>query len=196
MTFFSAEVVTAPARLPIAATDDALARAVIEECERSVLWRAIVRQERRIVIDGELPSVLEIEPATTIVSLTHWTPTDAAVVVDASTYDVVSRDPGGTIIAPSRGSAWPEPEREIGAFVLTYMAGWEVTDTTNLVPSTVVLMLTRALEFRAGSGGMGDVKIGSIDYSVPDAYSTDAIPREIARIARAWAYRPVFIGRA
>ena len=108
----------------------------------------------------------------------------------------MTRDPSGTILSPVPGAAWPSPAREIGSFALTYMAGWEVTDTKNSVPASIIHMLTRAVEFRAMSGGMGDVKIGSIDFSVPDSYSTDALPREIASIGRAWAYRPgVFAGR-
>ena len=71
MTYFG-EVVTAPTALPItvAAADQALAAAVVEELERVVLWRAVVTQERRIIIDGPLPPLLELEPVTSIVSLT------------------------------------------------------------------------------------------------------------------------------
>ena len=59
---FAVEVVSPPAHLPVSATDGALAAAVIEELERTVLWRAIVAQTRRIVIDGPLPPRIEIEP--------------------------------------------------------------------------------------------------------------------------------------
>ena len=52
---FAGEVVTPPTHLPITTTDEPLAAAVTEELERVVLWRAIVRQTRRIVIDGPLP---------------------------------------------------------------------------------------------------------------------------------------------
>ena len=81
MSLFLTEVVTAPAHLPVtvAAADQALAAAVVEEIERGVLWRAIVRQERRILIDGPLPPRIEIEPVSrAVVSLTRWTPGDAA----------------------------------------------------------------------------------------------------------------------
>ena len=54
-------------------------------------------------------------------------------------------------------------------------------------------MLIRAISFRAGGGGVGDLKIGSLDLSVPDSYSTDQLPREIASIGRSWAYRPSII---
>ena len=99
MNLFVNEIVTPPAHLPITASDTALAAAVTEEIERTILWRAIVLQERRILIDGPLPSRLEIEPVTSIVSLTRWTPArfperkargrggpgseDTAVVIDA-----------------------------------------------------------------------------------------------------------------
>ena len=196
MTYFVTEVVTAPARLPIAADDAALARAVVEEIERTVLWRAIVRQVRRITIDGPLPTRLEIEPATTIVSLTHWTPTDDAVVVDATTYSVVTRDPSGTVLSPVPGAAWPSPARDIGSFALTYECGWTVTDTSNTVPASVQLMVERAIAFRAGSG-LGDLRIGSLQMDVANSYKTDRLPREIASLGRGWAYRPgLFIGRA
>ena len=80
MNLFVNEIVTPPALLPItvAAADQALAAAVVEEIERGVLWRAIVRQERRIVIDGSLPPRIDLEPVRAIVSLTRWTPGDAA----------------------------------------------------------------------------------------------------------------------
>ena len=57
MNLFVSEIVTPPAHLPVtvAAADMALAGSVVEELERGFLWRAIVRQERRIVLDGSLP---------------------------------------------------------------------------------------------------------------------------------------------
>ena len=195
MNLFSFEVVREPTHLPIAATDDALARAVTEEIERSVLWRAIVSQERRIVIDGPLPTRLEIEPASSIVGLTQWTPADAAVVVDESSYYSVTRDPSGTIIAPAPGHDWPQPARAIGSFALTYMAGWVVTDTTNSVPASVQLMIERAIEYRAGGAGLGDIRISTLEMDKSDSYQTDQLPRELTDIARAFFYRPVFVGR-
>ena len=96
---------------------------MVDECERAILWRAIVSQERRIVIDGALGPRLEIEPVTALVSLTRWTPTDAAAVVDAASYSVVTRDPAGTIIAPAPGYSWPAPERSIGSFALDLPGG-------------------------------------------------------------------------
>ena len=71
-----------------------------------ILWRGIVRQERRVVIDGRLP-ILELEPVASIVSLTRWTPTDAAEVIDAASYTLVSRDPDGALISPSPGHSSP-----------------------------------------------------------------------------------------
>ena len=58
MNLFVTEIVTPPALLPItvAAADQALAAAVVEEIERGVLWRALVLQQRRILIDGLPPS--------------------------------------------------------------------------------------------------------------------------------------------
>ena len=80
---------------------------------------------------------------------------------------------------------------------MTYTAGWVVTDTENKVPAAILFMLDRAIAFREGSGGVGDVKIGSLEISVPDSYATDALPREITNIARAWAYRPgIFAARS
>ena len=58
------------------------------------------------------------------------------------------------------------------------------------MPASILLMLTRAVAFRAGSGGVGDIKIGSLDLSVPDSYATDKLPREIASIAKGYFYRP------
>ena len=63
---------------------------------------------------------------------------------------------------------------------------------TNYVPASVRLMIERAVEFRAGSG-LADIAIGSLKIDVPDSYQTDAIPREITNIARAFFYRPGLI---
>ena len=199
MNLFVDEIVTPPARLPITvdASKETLARAVVEELERAYLWRAIVSQTRRIIVDGHLPTILEIEPVASIVSLTKWTSSDPAVVVPESTYAAVTRDPAGTTIAPAPGFAWPEPERDIGSFVLTYSCGWTVTpesapgagDAVNEVPASVQLMVEKAISFRAGSGLAG-FTVGGLKVNVADSYKTDALPREIASIGRAFAYRP------
>ena len=118
-----------------------------------------------------------------------WTPTDDAAVIDAASYDFVSRDPAGTTIFAAAGQNWPQPERAIGSFSLTYMAGWEVTGSTNAVPLSIQLLVSRAVEFRQGAG-LGDIGIGSLRLDVAPSYETDALPREIASIGRAWAYRP------
>ena len=44
------------ARITVAAADQALAAAVVEELERAYLWRAIVSQARRVLIDASTPS--------------------------------------------------------------------------------------------------------------------------------------------
>ena len=195
MTYFPSEIVTPPASLPITATDEALASAVVEEIERAILWRAVVSQQRRVRIDGPLPPRIELEPVTAIVSLTRWTPTDDAEVIDAASYSVVTRDPAGTIIVPN--SSWPAPERSIGSFAVNYECGWTVTpesapgagDAVNLVPPSIQFMLKRAIEFRAGSG-VGDLSIGSLKINVADSYKTDALPPGIRNIARSFFYRP------
>ena len=127
MNVFVSDVVTPPAHLPVtvAAADMALARAVVEEIERVHLWRGVVSQTRRILVDGVLP-ILEIEPVVSIVSLTRWTEANPAEVIDPASYSLVSRDPSGALIAPAPGFAWPAPMRPIGSFALTYMAGWSV----------------------------------------------------------------------
>ena len=198
MSFFVNEIVTPASHLPITATDTDLAASVVEECERLILWRAIAGpQTRKITIDGPLPSRIELEPVTAIVGLTMWTPTDPDAVIDAARYFFVPRDPSGTIVAPAPGTNWPAPERSIGSFALTYMAGWTVTpesspgagDAVNEVPASVRLMVERAVAFRAGSG-IGDITIGSLKIGVAPSYKTDRIPPEVASIGRAWAYRP------
>ena len=143
MTFFASEIVTAPAHLPITATDTDLAAAVTEEIERTILWRAIVAQRRKITVDGSLPPHFEIEPVTAIVGLTRWTPTDDAAVIAATDYISVTRDPSGTIIIPAAGKHWPEPQRAIGSFTLTYECGWEVTDTENARPGVRVKLMVK-----------------------------------------------------
>ena len=205
MNLFVNEIVTPPAHLPVPVddADKALAAAVVEEIERGILWRAVVRQERRVLIDGPLPPLLELEPVSAIVSLTRWTPGDAAKVIPAGNYNFVSRDPLGATIAPARGKDWPDPKRSIGSFALTYMAGWKVTpesaagagDAVNEVPASVRLMVERAVAFRNVTG-LGDIAIGSLKINAAATYETDQLPREIASIARAWAYRPgIFAAR-
>ena len=77
MSLFVSEIVTPPAHL---AGDGSRRRRStrrmpwsksLNEC---ILWRAIVRQERRIVLDGPLPQRIEIEPVSSVVSLTRWEP--------------------------------------------------------------------------------------------------------------------------
>ena len=215
MNIFVSEIVTPPASLPITVddADQALAAAVVEEIERTILWRAVVSQQRRVIIDGPLPSRIELEPTTEIVSLAQWNPArfpqrkargrggvgseDTYEVVDAANYSVVSRQPAGTIIEPVPWESWPAPKRSIGSFALTYMAGWTVTpesapgagDGVNTVPASVRLMIERAVAFRAGSGLAG-FTVGSLKINVAPSYETDRIPPEIAGIGRAYAYRP------
>ena len=199
MNLFVNEIVAQPATLPIAVADadQELARAVVEEIERGFLFRACVSQVRRVLIDGLLPPRLELEPVAAIVSLTKWTPSDAAKVIPAGNYDFVSRDPAGTVIEPARGKTWPAPKRALGSFALTYQAGWVVTpeskpgagDAVNEVPASVQLMLSRAVEFRAGSGLAG-FTVGGLKINVSKSYETDRMPPEITGIAAAYAYRP------
>ncbi len=206
MNFFASEVITPADRLPITvdAGQEDLARAIVEELELGTLWRACVRQTRRILIDGPLPQLLELEPVASIVSLTRWTPSDDEEVVDAATYNFVSRDPSGATIFTAPGKNWPAPLRPFGSFAVNYWAGWTVTpesapgagDAVNEVPASVRLMVERAIAFRAGSG-LGDISIGSLKINVADSYATDRIPPEIANIARGWAYHPgIFAARA
>lgn len=202
MSLFVNQIITAPEHLPVtvAAADEALTAGIVEELERSILFRGIVHQTRRILIDGNLPPRIEIEPTTSIVSLTRYTPDDDAEVIDPDDFMYVSRDPQGTIIAPHHRNGWPAAERAINSYALTYECGWRVTaetspgagDAVNDVPAAILFLLDRAVAFRRGSG-VGNIKIGSLEISVADSYSTDALPREITNIARAWAYRPGII---
>ena len=192
MNLFVSSVVTPPAHLPIEVDveQERLALAVVDEVERSVLWRAIVEQTRRIVVDGPLRPLLQLEPVMAITSITRWTETDDAEVIPAATYQVVTRDPRGTILTPAPGSAWPAPERPIGSFELLYQCGWSVTATENKVPASVQLMIERAIEFRTGPRGVSAIRASGVDIPIAAAYETDALPRGIASIGRTWAYRP------
>ena len=125
MNLFVSEIVTPPAHLPVtvAAADMALAAAVVEEIERTILWRAIGAQERRILIDGPLPPRINLEPATAVV-ITRWTPGDAAKVIPAANYNFVSRDPLGATIAPARDKNWPDPNAQsVHSRLPTWRAG-------------------------------------------------------------------------
>ena len=194
MNYFG-ETTVAATHLPITATDEALAKAVVEEIERTILQRAIVRQTRRVVIDGPLSS-LELEPVADVLSITRWTPTDAAEVIPASSYYFSTRDPAGTTIATSPGSAWPEPQRDFGSFALNYSCGWIVSANENNVPPSVQLMIERAIEYRAGGSGFEAIRIGGMEMDQSDSYRTDRLPRELTDIARAYQFRPgLFTGR-
>ena len=198
MSLFVNQIITAPEHLPVtvAAADETLTAAIVEELERSILFRGIVHQTRRILIDGDLPARIEIEPVTAITSLTRWTPDDDEEVIDPEDYNFVSRDPQGTIIVPHDRNGWPAAERDINSYALTYECGWTVTaetspgagDAVNDVPPAILFLLDRAVAFRRGSG-VGDLSIGSLKISVDDSYRTDALPPGITNIARMWAYR-------
>ena len=200
MNLFVSEIVTPAAHLPITATDEALAAAVTEEIERTVLWRAVVSQGRRILVNGPLPPYFEIEPLTGLTSITRWTETNAAEVIPAATYSHISSDPLGTTIFANPGKNWPVPLRPFGSFAINYSAGWTVTpetaplanDAVNEVPASIRLMIERAVRFRAGSG-LGNIEIGSLKINVADSYKTDALPREITNIGRGFQYRPGLI---
>ena len=197
MNLFVSSVVVPASHLPIqvAAAQESLAAAVVEEIERIHLWRAVVRQERRILIDGPLDHRLELEPVADVLSITRWTPTDAAEVIPASSYSVVTRE-SGTIIAPSPGSAWPTPFRLHGSFDVNYLAGWIVSANENNVPPSVQLMIERAIEYRAGGSGFEAIRIGPLEMDQAPSYSTDRLPAAIASIGAAFAYRTgLFAGR-
>ena len=122
---------------------------------------------------------------------------DAAAVIPAATYNVVTREPAGTIIIPAEGMNWPPPERSIGSFEIIYDCGWEVApesapgagDGVNNVPASLQLLIQKAIAFREGSG-LGDISIGSLKLSFLDSYSSDQLPKEIASLGRFYQYRP------
>ena len=209
---FSSEIVTPPTALPVTVaeaqeyarteSDDAifsrLIPAVTLETERSVLWRAIVAQRRRLAVDAPLARNLTLEPTTSIVSLTRWTGTDAVEVVPETVYHVESSDPGGTVVSLRRGSVWPGAERETAAYALTYDCGWEVdreaTPAVNAVPEAIqhMILIAVAAQYQnidpfAGSGLRNIKPVGSVDLQA-------AVPPAVAEIGRAYAYRQT-IGR-
>ena len=198
MNLFFDELITKPERLPIAVTaaQESLAAATVEEIELGVLWRAVVSQTRSVTVDGPLPQLIEIEPTTSIISLTRWAPDGAGVVVDVADYVSVSRDPKGTLICAAPGKNWPAPLRPIGSFSLVYAAGWAVSANENLVPASIVLMISKAVEYRAGGSGLEAIRIGPLEMDQSDSYRTDRLPRELTDIARGWFFRPgLFAGR-
>ena len=156
-------------------------RSAEQQIEMETLTKEVSAKE------PELRAALAAEPDK---HETRMSGRDAADVVDAASYHLVTRDPAGAILEPAHGYAWPAPARGIGSFALTYSCGWVVTDDSNTVPASVQYMVERAVAFRAGGGGNAGFTIGSLKINVADAYRTDAIPREIASIGRAWAYRP------
>ena len=95
----------------------------------------------RILIDGSLPARIELEPVTAIVSLTKaGHPGNAASVIDAASYSVVTRDPAGTVIAPAPGCHGPRPCVSSGASRLPTMAGWTVTPESAPLAGTRLTM--------------------------------------------------------
>ena len=209
---FASEIVTPPSALPVTVdeaqayaqtdSDDSIFEKLIDavtlETERSVLWRAIVAQRRRLVVNAPLARRLELEPTTSIESLTRWTDDDAAVVVSEDVYHVESSDPGGTVISLRRGQVWPDAEREIAAYALTYDCGWSVDregdPEVNDVPSAIQHMILTAVAAQyqhidpfSGSGLRKIKPVGSVDLQA-------AIPPAVADLGQAYAYRQT-IGR-
>ena len=201
---FASAIVTPPTELPVTvaesqayarADSDAeifsrLIEAVTLETERSVLWRAIVAQRRRLVVDAPLAPRLTLEPTTSIVSLTRWTDADAVTVVPAEVYHVSSSDPGGTVVSLRRGQVWPGSERETAAYALTYDCGWPVAD----VPAAIQHMILKAVAAQYqnidpfAAAGVRDLKVGSVVLKA-------AIPPDVAALGSAYAYRQT-IGRS
>ena len=200
---FASEIVTPPAALPVtvaeaqayarADSDDTifarLIAAVTLETERSVLWRGIVAQRRRLVVDAPLARRIELEPTTDIVSLARWTDADAAAVVPADTYHVETSDPAGTVVSLRRGARWPDAERRTAAYALTYDCGWPVDS----VPEAIQHMILTAVAAQYqnidpfAASGVRDLKVGSVSLKA-------AIPPAVADLGRAYAYRAT-IGR-
>ena len=174
-------------------SDDAiferLIAAVTLETERSVLWRAIVAQRRRLLADAPLAPNLELEPTTSIVSLTRWTDADPVVVVPADVYHAASSDPGGTVVSLRRGRAWPGAERATAGYALTYDCGWLAND----VPAGIKHMILKAVAAQYqnidpfAASGVRDLKVGSVLLKA-------AIPPDVAALGSAYAYRQT-IGR-
>ena len=174
---FASQVVTPPTARPVtvaeaqeyarADSDDAiferLIAAVTLETERSVLWRAIVAQRRRLVVDAPLAPRLTLEPTTAIVSLTRWTDSDAVAVVPAEVYHASSSDPGGTVVSLRRGQVWPDAQRKTAAYELTYDCGWAV----DRVPAAIQHMILTAVAAQYqnidpfAASGVRDLKSGA-----------------------------------
>lgn len=200
---FASEIVTPPEARPVTVAeaqayaradsdDEIFARlidAVTLETERSVLWRGIVAQRRRLLLDAPLASKLTLEPTTSIVSLTHWTDADPIEVVPAEVYHVASSDPAGTVVSLRRSQVWPSGERTIAAYALTYECGWPVAD----VPEAIQHMILTAVAAQYqnidpfSAAGVRDLKVGSVVLKA-------AIPPAVAALGSAYAYRQT-IGR-
>ena len=166
-----------------------LIEAVTLETERSVLWRGIVAQRRRLVVDANPGLRLTLEPTTSIVSLTRWTQADAVEVVPPETYHVSSSDPGGTVVSLRRGKFWPYAERETAAYALTYDCGWPVADVPAAIQHMILTQV--AAQYQNidpfASSGVRDLKVGSVVLKA-------AIPPDVAALGSAYAYRQT-IGR-
>ena len=200
---FVSQIVTPPSALPVtvaeaqeyarADSDDAifsrLIAAVTLETERSILWRGIVAQRRRLLVDVPLNPRLTFEPSTSIVSLTRWTEADAVEVVPTSVYHVESSDPAGTIVSLRSGSRWPGAQREMAAYALTYDCGWPVADVPEAIQHMILIAVAAQYQnidpFAAA--GVRDLKVGSVELKA-------AIPPAVASLGRAYAYRQT-IGR-
>ena len=208
---FAGEIVTPPTAVPVtvaeaqeyarADSDDAIFERLIDavtlESERSVLWRGIVAQQRRLVVDAPLAPRLTLEPTTSITSLTRWTDASASREVPDDVYHAVSSDPAGTVVSLRRGQVWPDAERESAAYALTYDCGWEVDrevdPVVNKVPKAIQHMILAAVAAQYqnidpfAAAGVRELKVGSVALKA-------AIPPDVADLGRAYAYRQT-IGR-
>ena len=191
------EVITAPTELPVSAArvkaftptkvaDSALEpliRAVTDEVERNVLWRAVVAQRRRVFL--RCPGrEIEIEPfRNTTAAGSSSPPTvqlydefNMATAVDASLYYQV---PAEGIIALRRGKMWPKAERNVAPFSVSYWAGWDVAD----IPSAITQMIIRAVVDQYAYRTTLSGKAPGVE-----------IPRSIAAIGMGYSLRHVVSG--
>ena len=185
---FVSEIVTPPAHLPVtvAAADQALAAAVVEEIERVHLWRAIVAQTRRILIDGPLPARIELEPTTAIVSLTRWTPRRRRQRDRRGQLQsyVTSRETGrdhhcsrSGVMARARTSV-----RELRAYLHGGLGRSRLKPRSMLVtrltksPPAIQLMIEARNQRLGPEVDWATLTIGSLTIGLADSYKTDRTP--------------------
>lgn len=145
--------------------DDRLLLRYLEAAQRVIetrIARPLFPQTRRAWFDGVPGAVVRLsEPATAIVSVTGYSPTDVATTVAPTVYQAdVTTVPARLLLR--QGQAWPTALRARQAYAVTYTTGWSVADMPESLRLAIALLVAHYYEHRtaAQAGTLTDLPFG------------------------------------